>query len=70
MAIFGKVPAEQLSRSDGIAAWPCITAIAESPAKAGVLWAGTDDGNLQMSRDDGKTWSNVASHVMGVPKGG
>ena len=37
--------------------------------KAGVLWVGTDDGNVQMSRDDGKTWSNVVSHVPGVKKG-
>ncbi len=69
--ILGKVPdANTLSRDDGVVAWPCITAIAESPAKAGVLWVGTDDGNVQMSRDGGKTWSNVVSHVMGAPKGG
>ncbi|HUA85299.1 MAG TPA: hypothetical protein VMB85_15660 [Bryobacteraceae bacterium] len=70
MAIMGKVQADELSPSDGIAAWPCITAIAESPAKAGVLWVGTDDGNLQMSRDDGKTWENAVSRIMGLPKGG
>ena len=35
-----------------------------------MLWAGTDDGNLQMSRDGGKTWTNVLSHMQGVPKGG
>jgi photosystem II stability/assembly factor-like uncharacterized protein len=70
-AIFGKAPdSTTLSRHDGVVAWPCITAIAESPAKAGVLWVGTDDGNVQMSRDGGKTWSNVISHVMGAPKGG
>ena len=68
--IMGKVQADELSSSDGVAAWPCITAIAESPAKAGVLWAGTDDGNLQVSRDDGKTWSNVVSHLTGLSKGG
>jgi len=59
-----------LSRDDGVADWPCITSIAESPVKAGVLWVGTDDGNVQMSRDDGKTWSNVVSHIMGLPKMG
>jgi len=57
-----------LSRDDGVAQWPCITVIAESPVKAGVLWAGTDDGNVQLSRDDGKTWTNVVSHIMGLPK--
>ena len=35
-----------------------------------MLWVGTDDGNVQMSRDGGKTWTNVVSHVMGLPKGG
>jgi photosystem II stability/assembly factor-like uncharacterized protein len=59
-----------LSRDDGVADWPCITSIAESPVKAGVLWVGTDDGNVQMSRDDGKMWTNVVSHIMGVPKMG
>ena len=57
-------------RNDGVVAWPCITAIAESPVKAGVLWVGTDDGNVQMSRDGGKTWSNVVGTMQGVPKGG
>jgi photosystem II stability/assembly factor-like uncharacterized protein len=70
--IFGKAVETEgvLSRNDGVAAWPCITAIAESPVRAGVLWAGTDDGNVQMSRDGGKTWSNVFSHMSGAPKGG
>jgi photosystem II stability/assembly factor-like uncharacterized protein len=69
--IMGKVPDEHtLSRHDGVVAWPCITAIAESPVKAGVLWAGTDDGNVQMSRDGGKTWQNVISHVSGAPRNG
>jgi photosystem II stability/assembly factor-like uncharacterized protein len=69
--IFGlPVDEHTLSRNDGVSAWPCITAIAESPVKAGVLWVGTDDGYLQMSRDGGKTWSNVASHLMGMAKGG
>ncbi len=58
-----------LSFDDGVAAWPCITAIAESPVKAGVLWVGTDDGNVQMTQDNGKTWVNVVTHIQGVPKG-
>jgi hypothetical protein len=71
LPILGKVPDRTtLSRDDGVVAWPCITAIAESPVKAGVLWVGTDDGNVQMSRDDGKTWFNVVSHMPGAPKGG
>jgi photosystem II stability/assembly factor-like uncharacterized protein len=59
-----------LSNNDGVAAWPCITAVAESPVDAKVLWVGTDDGYVQMTRDSGKTWTNVASHFMGMAKGG
>ncbi|HLQ05434.1 MAG TPA: glycosyl hydrolase, partial [Verrucomicrobiae bacterium] len=36
-----------------------IFAFAESPVKRGVLWAGSDDGLVHVSRDDGKTWKNV-----------
>jgi photosystem II stability/assembly factor-like uncharacterized protein len=59
----------QISRNDGIAAWPTIVSLAESPKKAGILYAGTDDGMLQVSRDAGKTWTNVIEKVPGIPKG-
>ena len=36
-----------------------IFALAESPAQAGVVWAGTDDGLVQLTRDGGRTWANV-----------
>jgi photosystem II stability/assembly factor-like uncharacterized protein len=69
--IMGKaIGPDTLSRHDGVVAWPTITAIAESPVRAGVLWAGTDDGNVQLSRDGGKSWTNVFSHISGAPKGG
>ena len=44
-----------------------IISFAESPAQAGVLWAGTDDGNLQISRDGGASWTNVIANVPGLP---
>ncbi|HYG61045.1 MAG TPA: glycosyl hydrolase, partial [Thermoanaerobaculia bacterium] len=46
-----------------------IYAIAESPKNGKVIWAGTDDGNLQVTRDGGATWANVAANVPGVPRG-
>jgi photosystem II stability/assembly factor-like uncharacterized protein len=46
-----------------------IFAIGESPKDGNVVWAGTDDGNLQVTRDGGKTWTNVAANLPGVPKG-
>lgn len=42
-----------------------ILAIAPSAKDAKVIWAGTDDGNLQVTRDGGKTWTNVASKMPG-----
>jgi len=34
-----------------------------------VIWVGTDDGNVQLTRDGGKSWTNVAPNVPGLPKG-
>ena len=45
-----------------------IYAISESPKDPNVVWAGTDDGNLQVTRDGGKNWSNVVGNIMGLPK--
>jgi photosystem II stability/assembly factor-like uncharacterized protein len=45
-----------------------IYAIAESPRDGQVIWAGTDDGNLQVTRDGGKTWTNVVGSIVGLPK--
>jgi photosystem II stability/assembly factor-like uncharacterized protein len=45
-----------------------IFAIATSAKDRELIWAGTDDGNLQVTRDGGKTWTNVVSHVPGLPK--
>jgi BNR/Asp-box repeat len=58
-----------LSRNDGQGAFSAISAIDESPASALVLWVGTDDGNVQVSRDGGKTWTEVSHNVHGVPDG-
>jgi photosystem II stability/assembly factor-like uncharacterized protein len=44
-----------------------IYAISESPKDAKVIWVGTDDGNLQLTRDSGKTWTNVVKNVAGLP---
>ncbi len=59
----------KLARNDGIAAWPAIVALAESPRTAGLLFAGTDDGVVQMTRDAGKTWTDITSRLPGFPAG-
>lgn len=44
-----------------------IISIAPSPMDKDVIWVGTDDGNLQLTRDGGKTWTNLISRLAGAP---
>ena len=44
-----------------------ITTIDESPVIGGVIWVGTDDGNVQVTRDGGKNWTNVTDKITGHP---
>ena len=46
-----------------------ITTLSESPVTPGLIWAGTDDGNVQLTQDGGKTWTNVRKNVPEVPEG-
>jgi photosystem II stability/assembly factor-like uncharacterized protein len=45
-----------------------IYSISESPKDKLVIWVGTDDGNVQVTRDGAKTWSNVVGNIPGLPK--
>jgi photosystem II stability/assembly factor-like uncharacterized protein len=47
-----------------------IFALAESPKEKGVLWAGSDDGLVHVSRDEGKTWKNVTAAIPNMPDWG
>ncbi|MEP6924816.1 MAG: sialidase, partial [Pyrinomonadaceae bacterium] len=44
-----------------------IYAICESPKNSNVIWVGTDDGNVQVTRDGGKTWTNTVKNIGGLP---
>ncbi|NOY38568.1 MAG: glycosyl hydrolase [Chlorobi bacterium] len=44
-----------------------IITINESPLDPDIIWVGTDDGNLQLTRDGGKTWTNLTPKVPGLP---
>ncbi len=44
-----------------------IYTIAESPKDQKVIWVGTDDGNLQITRDEGATWTNVTPNIKDLP---
>ena len=65
MGIAGTAP--MASKHDGAASYSNIVTVGESPLVPGVIWVGTNDGNLQVSRDSGNTWKNVVDKVPGVP---
>jgi photosystem II stability/assembly factor-like uncharacterized protein len=44
-----------------------IYSVSESPKNGQLLWVGTDDGNVQVTRDGGKNWSNVTANIPGLP---
>ncbi|MBV8199644.1 MAG: hypothetical protein JOZ15_03375 [Acidobacteria bacterium] len=53
--------------ASGAEAYTTILTIAPSPLARGVIWVGTDDGRVQLTRDGGKSWTSVESNVHGVP---
>ncbi|HEV3140540.1 MAG TPA: hypothetical protein VGY57_08500, partial [Vicinamibacterales bacterium] len=59
----------RIAKDDGIQAWPTIISFAESAKRPSLLYAGTDDGNVQVSRDTGRSWTNVTANIQGLPQG-
>ena len=59
----------QLGKNDGVTSYGTIISISESPVTAGLVWAGTDDGNLQVSKDGGLTFTEVGKNLPGLPTG-
>jgi photosystem II stability/assembly factor-like uncharacterized protein len=57
----------QLSKNDGVVSYSTIISLSESPVMPGVVWAGTDDGNVQVSRDSGTTFLEVGKGMPGLP---
>ena len=55
------------SKGDGTS-WAVLSTVAQSPRDANVLWAGTDDGNIQVSRDGGANWEEVGKNIPGGTK--
>ena len=45
-----------------------IYSISESPKNGQIIWLGTDDGNVQITRDGAKSWTNVVANISGLPK--
>jgi len=54
----------------GVEFYDTVFALAESPLEKGLLWAGSDDGLVHVSRDDGATWTNLTANLTGLPEWG
>jgi photosystem II stability/assembly factor-like uncharacterized protein len=68
IAIMG-VPGDRsmLSKNDGVTAFSTIISLSESPVAPGVVWVGTDDGLVQVTRDGGATFADVSQGLSGLP---
>ncbi|HUB33616.1 MAG TPA: hypothetical protein VMA31_11325 [Bryobacteraceae bacterium] len=65
----GRVPAQALSRNDGVVSFGTLTAIGESPLDRNLLYTGADDGTLERTRDGGRHWTNLTASLLraGLP---
>src|SRR5204863_4190820 len=62
-----RVTQSTLSRNDGQSNYGSLTTIAESPLDPKVLYTGSDDGQLFVTRDGGGTWTKITARVAGLP---
>ena len=68
LPVMGKIwPKDAIARHQGTADYGNITTIDESPLKPGLLYVGTDDGLISITRDDGATWTKIETFP-GVPR--
>jgi len=58
-----QVGAQITSGGSGAETYGTIVSLAASPVERGIIWAGTDDGNVQITRDEGKTWQNATENL-------
>ncbi|MCE1202878.1 MAG: YCF48-related protein [Bacteroidia bacterium] len=66
--VMGKFwPSNAVAKDLSTSQWGTIVSLAESPIKEGLLYVGTDDGLIQVTEDDGKTWRKAGSFP-GVPE--
>jgi photosystem II stability/assembly factor-like uncharacterized protein len=62
-----RVPERALSRHDGVTSFSTLTTIGESPLDARLLYTGSDDGRLSVTRDGGQTWTTANERIPGLP---
>ncbi|HVR98714.1 MAG TPA: glycosyl hydrolase, partial [Thermoanaerobaculia bacterium] len=54
----------------GVETYCTVFAVAESPVEKGLIWAGSDDGLVHVTRDGGKSWQNLTAAIPGLPEWG
>jgi photosystem II stability/assembly factor-like uncharacterized protein len=57
-----------IAKHDGVQSYGNLVQVVESPKQAGVIYAGSDDGIVHMTRDGGKSWTNLSSKFPNMPK--
>jgi uncharacterized membrane protein YgcG len=57
-----------IAKHDGVQSYGNLVQLVESPKQAGVIYAGADDGSVNMTRDGGKTWTNINARFPNMPK--
>ncbi len=62
-----RVPPDALSRHDGLTSYSTLTTIGESPLDPKLLYTGSDDGRVHVTRDAGKTWTDITAKVPALP---
>jgi photosystem II stability/assembly factor-like uncharacterized protein len=69
MPIMGALPSEDmLSRNDGTRYYSTLTTIGESPINRELIYTGSDDGRVMVTRDGGATWTDLTPNLMGLPQ--
>ncbi len=58
----------KIAKNDGVSVYGTLFSIAESRARAGIIWTGSDDGQVHVTRDAGATWTNVTRKLSGAPR--
>ncbi len=65
-----QVPAQEVYGNDNPTSWnyQCISTISESAINNQLLWCGTDDGFIQLTKNAGNTWTNLTNKIKGIPE--
>jgi photosystem II stability/assembly factor-like uncharacterized protein len=58
----------RIAKHDGVGSYGNLTQLVESPRQAGVLYSGADDGSVTMTKDGGKSWTNINARFPNMPK--